>query len=154
MLSPQGEERFTPIKISALSPPHRMLAKIVRHNLWLIFRWSNLILKRAHFVYAICLRLPFCLCKHIMGVMLEAWDENNIVLPLGCLLTQIILQSGTDVVGEPKIKIHDPLHKQTLMNSNAQLRCDDQDDDLPPPPIRVEMSDIASSSQNTSPPLQ
>jgi hypothetical protein len=29
-----------------------------------------------------------------LGVMLEARDENNTGLPFGCLLTQIILQSG------------------------------------------------------------
>jgi hypothetical protein len=74
-----------------------MLAKIVQHNLWLVVRRSDLILKRAQFVYAICLRLPFCLCKHILGVILEAHDESNTGLPLGCLLTQIILQSGIGV---------------------------------------------------------
>jgi hypothetical protein len=56
---PQGEERSTAIKIGALSLPHRILAKIVQHNLWPVVRRSNLILKRAQFVYAICLRLPF-----------------------------------------------------------------------------------------------
>jgi hypothetical protein len=60
-----------------------------------------------------------------MGVMLEAKDENNTGLPFGCLLTQIILQSGIDVAREPKMKIQDPLSKQTLMKSNAQLRHDD-----------------------------
>jgi hypothetical protein len=40
-----------------------------------------------------------------MGVMIEVQDENNIGLPFGCLLTQIILQSGIDVAGEPKKKI-------------------------------------------------
>jgi hypothetical protein len=40
------------------------------------------------------------------------------------------------------------------MKSNAQLRCDDQDDNLPPPPIHVEMPDIASSSQIASLPSQ
>jgi hypothetical protein len=44
-------------------------------------------LKKAQFVYAIHLRLPLCLCKHI----LEACDERNTGLPFGCLLTQIIL---------------------------------------------------------------
>jgi hypothetical protein len=60
-----------------------------------------------------------------MGVMLEAKDENNTSLPFGCLLTQIILQSGIDIAGEPKMKIQDPLSKQTLMKSNAQQRHDD-----------------------------
>jgi hypothetical protein len=62
-----------------------------------------------------------------MGVMLEARDENNFYLPFGCLLTQIILQSVIDVAGEPKMKIQDPLNKQTLMKSNAQLRHDNLD---------------------------
>jgi hypothetical protein len=114
---PQGEECATTIRISALSAPHRMLAKIVQHNLWLVVRRSDLILKRAQFIYAIHL----CLCKHILDVILEARDEGNTSLPFGCLLTQIILQSGISVAGEPKMKIQDPISKQTLMKSNAQL---------------------------------
>jgi hypothetical protein len=31
---PQEEERATNIRIRAFSPPHRRLAKIVKHNLW------------------------------------------------------------------------------------------------------------------------
>jgi hypothetical protein len=69
---PQGEERATTIKIGALSALHRMLAKIVQHNLWLVVRRSDLILKRAQFVYAISLCLLFYLCKHFLGVILEA----------------------------------------------------------------------------------
>jgi hypothetical protein len=100
---PQGEERAT--TIGALSPSHRLLAKIVQHNLWPVVRRNDLILKKAQFVYAIHLRLPFCLCKHIMSFMLEACDEGNTGLPFGCLLTQIILQSGINIIGEPKMKI-------------------------------------------------
>jgi len=73
---PQGEERATTIRIDALSASHCMLAKIVQHNLWPIVRRSDLILMRAQFVYAIHLRLPFCLCKHILIVILEARDES------------------------------------------------------------------------------
>jgi hypothetical protein len=67
-----------------------------------------LILKKAQFVYAIHLRLPFCLCKHIMSVMLEAYDERNTGLLFGCLLTQIILQSGINITGEPKMRFSSP----------------------------------------------
>jgi hypothetical protein len=88
-----------------LFPPHRLLAKIVEHNLWPIVRRSDLILKRAQFLYAICLTLPLCLCKHIVDIMLEVRDENNIGHPFGYLIIQIILQSGIDVSGEPKMKI-------------------------------------------------
>jgi hypothetical protein len=63
---PQGEERATSIWIGALTAPYRMLVKIVQHNLWPVVRHSDLILKRAQFVYAIYVRLPFCLCKHIL----------------------------------------------------------------------------------------
>jgi len=125
---PQGEERSTAIRIGALSSSHHMLAKIIQQNIWPVARRSDLILKRAQFVYAIHLRLPFCLSKHILGVMLEARDEGTAALPFGCLLTQIILQSGINVNGEPKMKILQPISKQKLMKSNAQLRRDDSDD--------------------------
>jgi hypothetical protein len=151
---PQGEERATTIRIGALFSLHCMLAKIVQHNLWPVVRRSDMILKRAHFVYAICLRLPFCLCKHILGVILEARDEGNTGLPFGYLLTQIILQLGIGVTGEQKMKIQDPISKQTLMKFNAQLRCDDQDDVPRPPPIHVAVPDMASSSQSAPPPSQ
>jgi hypothetical protein len=118
---PQGEERATIIWIGTLPPSHRLLAKIVQHNLWLVVRHSDLILKNAQFVYAIHLHLPFCLCKNIMSVMLEARDESNTGLPFGCLLTQIILQSGINIIGKPKMKIQQPISKHTLMKSNAQL---------------------------------
>jgi hypothetical protein len=88
-----------------------------------------------------------------LGVILEAHDESNTGLPFGCLLTQIILQSGIGVTGEPKMKIQDPINKQTLMKSNTQLRHDDLDDAPQPPPIHVAVLDMASSSQ-TAPPQQ
>jgi hypothetical protein len=77
--------------------------------------------------------------------MLEARDEGNIGLPFGCLITQIILQASIDVSGELNMKIQDPINKQTLMKSNARLRCEDQDEAPQSPPIHVEMPDIASS---------
>jgi len=149
---PQGEKRATTIRIGALSPVHRLLAKIVQHNLWPVVKRSDLILKKAQFVYAIHLRLPFYLCKHIMSVMLEARDEGNTGLPFGCLLTQIILQSGINITGVPKMKIQQPISKQTLMKSNAQLRRDDSNDEVPiPHALPVGFPDMASSSQTVPP---
>jgi hypothetical protein len=149
---PQGEVRLTTIRIGALSPSHRMLAKIIQQNIWPVARRSDLILKRAHFVYAFHLRLPFCLCKHILGVMMEARDEGNAGLPFGCLLTQIILQSGVNVTGEPKMKIQQLISKQTLMKSNAQLRRDDSDDEVPiAATMPVGFPEMASSSQTVPP---
>jgi hypothetical protein len=128
------------------------LAKIVQYNLWPVVKCSDLILKKAQFVYAIHLCLPFCLCKHIMRVMLEARDEGNTGLPFGCLLTQIILQSSINITGEPKMKIQQPINKQTLMKSNAQLRRDDSDDEVPiPAAMPVGFPDMASSSQTVPP---
>jgi hypothetical protein len=46
-----------------------------------------------------------------LGVMLEARDEGTAGLPFGCLLTQIILQSGVNVNGEPKMKIQQTISK-------------------------------------------
>jgi hypothetical protein len=100
---PQGEERATTIRIGALSVPHRMLAKIVQHNLWPVVRCSDLILKRAEFVYAISL----CLLAFLP---MQAY-EGNAGLPFSCLLTQIILQLGISIAGEPKMKIQDPINK-------------------------------------------
>jgi hypothetical protein len=40
------------------------------------------------------------------------------------------------------------------MKFNAQLRHDDQDEAPQPPPIHIEMPDIASSSQTVPPPPQ
>jgi hypothetical protein len=81
-----------------------------------------------------------------LGVILEAHDESNTGLLYGCLLTQVILQSGIGITREPKMKIQDPISKQTLMKSNAQLRGDDMDDAPQPPPIHVTVPDMASSS--------
>jgi hypothetical protein len=52
---------------------------------------------------------------------------------LSAVCSQIVLQSGISIAGEPKMKIQDPLSKQTLMKSNAQLRGDDPDDNYVPP---------------------
>jgi hypothetical protein len=105
-------------------------------------------------MYAIIMRLPFCLCKHILNIMLEARDKNTTGLPFACLITQIILQSGIDIFGEPKMKIQDPLGNQTLIKSNAQLRHEGQDEAPQHPLIHVEMPIVASSSQTAHPPSQ
>jgi hypothetical protein len=102
---PQGEERATNIIIDVFSPSYRLLRKIVQHNFWPTIRRSDLIQKRAQFLHAIIMRLAFCLCKHILNIMLEARDENTIGLPFSCLITQIIMQSGIYISGEPKMKI-------------------------------------------------
>jgi hypothetical protein len=141
---PQGEEHSTSIRIGALSPSHRMLTKIIQQNIWPVAQRSDLILKRAQFVYTVHLRLPFCLCKHILGIMLEARDEGNVGLPFCCLLTQIILQSG--------VNVQQPIIKQTLMKSNVQLRRDDFDDEVPiVATMPVGFLDMASSSQTIPP---
>jgi hypothetical protein len=125
---PQAKKRaHTNIRISAFSLPHRMLTKIVQHNLWPTVRRSELILKTAQFLYAIVMRLPFFLCKHILNIMLESRDEHTTGLPFACLVMKIILQSGIDIFGEPKMKIHDPLDSQILMKSNAQQSYEGQD---------------------------
>jgi hypothetical protein len=91
---PQGKQRaHAHIKISSLSPPHCLLTKIVQHNLWPTVCRSELILKRAQFLYAIVMRLPFCLCNHILNILLESINDHATGLPFVCLVTKIILQS-------------------------------------------------------------
>jgi hypothetical protein len=75
--------------------------------------------------------------------MLEASDEGN---------THIILQSGINITGEPKMKIQQPISKKTLMKSNAQLRRDDSDNEVPiPAAMPIDFPDMASSSQTVPP---
>jgi hypothetical protein len=57
-----------------------------------------------------------------LGVVLEARDESNIGLPFGCLLTQIILQSGISIAGEPKMMIQDSLSKSQMLSYEEMIR--------------------------------
>jgi hypothetical protein len=83
---------------------------------------------------------------HFGGYIRSPWWEHC-WSPFGYLLTQIILQSGIYVNGEPKMKIQQPISKQTLVKSNAQLLRDDSDDEAPPPAaMPVSFPDMASSS--------
>jgi len=84
--------------------------------------------------------------------MLEVCDETNTNLSFGCLITQICLQFVTDISDfEPRLRILDPLGKQTLMKSNAQLRHKGQGEVPQPPPVQVDTSAAASSSQFVPP---
>jgi len=103
---PQGDERaHAHIKINAFSAPHRLLAKIVLHNPWPTARRIELVLKRAHFLYALVIRTPFCLCRSILNIMLEMRDDHSIGLPFVCLVTKICLQSVTDISAEPRMRV-------------------------------------------------
>jgi len=96
---PQGCEYFF--------PPYRLLAKIVLHNLWLTARRSELVLKSAQFLYALCMRMLFCLCKHILNLMLEMRDEHSTGVLFACLITRLIIQSEIDVSAQPEMRIQD-----------------------------------------------
>jgi hypothetical protein len=59
----------------------------VLHNLWPTSRRSELVLKRAQFLlYALCMRMHFCLCKHILNLILEMRDAHFTGLPFACLI--------------------------------------------------------------------
>jgi hypothetical protein len=51
---PQGEERSTSIRIGALSPSHRMLAKIIQQNIWPVVRRSGLVLQSTFACLSAC----------------------------------------------------------------------------------------------------
>jgi hypothetical protein len=120
---PQGEEKsHSQIIIGAFAPMYQFLAKIVMTNFWPHAHRNELTLKKATFLYAIVMRTPFYLCKHILHTMLEVHDESNTSLSFGCLITHICLQFVTNIFdSEPRSRIPDPFGKQTLMKSNAQL---------------------------------
>jgi hypothetical protein len=103
---PQGDEQaHQHIKIGAFTSPHGLLAKIVLHNLWPTAPRSELVLKRAKFLYALIMRLPFYLCKHIMHTMLKMRDKHSTGLPFACLVTKICLLSVIDITDtEPKVR--------------------------------------------------
>jgi hypothetical protein len=134
---PQGDERaHAHIKIGAFSLPHQLLAKILLQNLWPTACRSELVLKRAHFLYALVMRMPFCLCKHILNRMLEMRDDHSTGLPFTCLVTKFCLQVVTDISIEPRMRMQDPPGSQTLMKSIAQLRFEGQGEAPQPPPAQ------------------
>jgi hypothetical protein len=95
---PQREDKsHSQINIGVFAPMHQFLAKVVVTNLWPLPHRSELTLKKATILYAIVMRTPFCLCKHILHTMLEVRDEKNTSLSFGCLITQICLQVVTDI---------------------------------------------------------
>jgi hypothetical protein len=80
------------------------------------------------------MRMPFCLCKHILNLMLEMRDEHSTGLRFAYLITRLIIQFGIDVSEEPVTRIQDSLGSQTLMKSNAQLRFKGHNE-APQPPL-------------------
>jgi hypothetical protein len=103
-------------KFGVFSSSHRLLVKIVQHNLWPIARRSELVLKRVRFLYALIQPVPFCLCKHIILTMLEMRDEHQTSLPFVCLVTKICMRFVPEITNlEPKEKTKDTLEKHTMM---------------------------------------
>jgi hypothetical protein len=101
---------------------HRFLAKIVMTNLWPQAHQSEITLKKATLLYAIVMRTPICLSKHILHTMLEVRDGKNTSLSFWCLITQICLQVVPDISdSEPLSQNPYPFGIQILMKSNAQL---------------------------------
>jgi hypothetical protein len=150
---PQGEEKsHSQINIGAFAPMHQFLAKIVMSNFWPQARRSALTLKKATLLYAIMMRTPFCLCKHILHTMLEVRDETNTSLSFGCLITHICLHFVIDISDfKPRSRIPNHLGKQTFMKSNAQLWHEGQGEVPQPPLVPVDTSATASSSQSVPP---
>jgi hypothetical protein len=96
--------------------------------------------------------MPFCLCKHILNLMLQMRDEHSTRFPFACLITRLIIQFGIDVSTQQVMRIQDPIGGSTLMKSNAQLGFEGHDETPQPPPVQVEIHTGASSSQTAPPP--
>jgi hypothetical protein len=151
----QAQDRaLQSIRIGVFSSFHRLLAKIVQHNLWLIARWSDLVPKRVRFLYALIQWVPFCLCKHIVLTMLEMRDEHQKCLLFACLVTKICMRFVPEITDlKPKEKTKDTLGKHTVMKYNAQLRFEDQREaESPSPAFPVQPDPTAASSSQTTPP--
>jgi hypothetical protein len=118
-----GTRPHSQINIGAFAPMHLFLAKVVVTNLWPQARRSELTLKKATLLYAIVMRTPFCMCKHILHTMLEVRDEKNTSLSFGCLITQICLQVVPNISdSEPHSRIPDPLGKLPSGRSTDSVR--------------------------------
>jgi hypothetical protein len=63
---PDWSKNMRSISMGWLQSPQRLLAHIMLQNFWPVSRNSNLILKRARFLYALIQRIPFCMCKRIV----------------------------------------------------------------------------------------
>jgi hypothetical protein len=110
-----------------------------------------LTLKKATLLYAIVMRTPFFLCKHILHTMLEVRDEKNTSLSFGCLITRICLQVVLNISdSEPHSQIPDPLGIPILMKSNILLRHEAQGV-VPQPPPDLPTAAASSSSQAAPP---
>jgi hypothetical protein len=66
---------------------------------------NGVVLKRAHFLYALAIRMPFCLCKHILNTMLDMRDDHATGLPFACLVTKICLPFVTNISVEPRMRV-------------------------------------------------
>jgi hypothetical protein len=71
------DKSHSQINIGAFAPMHHFLAKVVVTDLSPQARRSELTLKNVTLLYAIVMRTPFCLCRHILHTMLD--DECQIL---------------------------------------------------------------------------
>lgn len=126
------------------------------HNLWPQGRRNGIVLKRARVVYALIQNVQFYMCKFLLHVMIDMFDENSYGLPFGCLVKRNWQRFVPYIPHtEQIIWIQDSLSQQAIMKSDAQLpRFEDPVDiESPPhgPPPSVDPS-TASSSQPAPPP--
>jgi hypothetical protein len=128
----------------------------VLHNLWPLGRRSGLVLKRARLVYALIQNVRFCMCKFLLHVMIDMFDDHRCGLPFGCLVMRICQRYVPHIpLIEQFLKIQDSLGPQTITKSDAQLLWyeDPVDVESPPhaPPPQPHPS-ATSSSQFAPPP--
>jgi hypothetical protein len=111
-------------------------------NIWPIYRYSGLTLKRARLLFAIINGVHFCTYKHIIMTMMETLNDNQPALPFGGLITRIYKQCVTDIPEYEHVDTPEgAFGKGTVMKFDAQL----QRHWDPPPPVRPEPSAASSS---------
>jgi len=118
----EWKEHKKRIPISFFQSPQRLLARIVLQNIWPISCNADVPLDRAWLIFAIINEIPFCMCKHIVMVMIEMHLDNQIALPFRGFITKILKKKLPNI---PATESADMLEgyfgKGIVLKFNAQL---------------------------------
>jgi hypothetical protein len=109
-------------RIADFSAPMRILSRIVSCNLWPIGHYSDFGVDRAAFLYALATEVPIDFASHAIRLMLAAFEEGNLSLPFGGLISHIFAHLGIEPEeGEPVITSIASFDKRTIAKSSGQV---------------------------------
>jgi hypothetical protein len=100
----------------------RILNRIVSCNLWPIGHYSDFGVDRAAFLYALATEVPIDFASHAIRLMLAAFEDGNLSLPFGGLISHIFAHLGIEPgEGEPVITFIASFDKRTISKSSGQV---------------------------------